>query len=66
MSQKKRLKAEAKAEKKQLKLNQSSSDTAERATKAAEKNVQLRLWQLVVAIIAAAAVTYGVLWRIFG
>jgi hypothetical protein len=41
-------------------------DLAERSTQAAEKNARLRVWQLIVAAIAAIAVIMGVVWQILG
>lgn len=71
MDDKKRLKAEAKAEKKLAKaksqaIKPPSSDAAERSADAAERNARIRFWQLVVAALAAIAVISSVLWQIFG
>lgn len=38
---------------------------SERAANAAEKNAKVRVWQLIVAAIAAIAVIGGVLWQVY-
>ncbi len=39
-------------------------DLTKRSTEAAERNARIRMWQLVVAIIAGIAVVAGVVWQI--
>jgi len=70
---KKQAKALAKAAKKEAKqaskqrveVKDHTPDLTRRSTEAAERNARIRMWQLIVAILAGVAVTASVVWQIF-